>query len=227
MLAVNCLYYVLVCALCSWSLQDFIMQKCWILSKAFFQHLMGWSCGFFFFQFVYIVDYVDGFSYAEPSLRLWEEAYLIVVDDLFDVVPGSAYSIMGPASILKKKKEKLKNLTYSRTQAAPMYEEGPLSLSSAESLPSCFLTTVNQRRVWLFQTTFRLFVVLLQSTRLSAYSHSVTCFSYWIPPHLLLPSYKYLFCWGSQAVLPSHPSVLLCQGWVWGEPKTELVIKRL
>jgi hypothetical protein len=40
---------------------------------------------FFFFEFVYIVDYVDGFSYIEPSLHLWDEAYLIIVNDYFDV----------------------------------------------------------------------------------------------------------------------------------------------
>ena len=48
-----------------------------------FQHLMGWSC-FFFFQFVYMVDYFDRFSYGEPYLNLWNETNLIMVDDLFD-----------------------------------------------------------------------------------------------------------------------------------------------
>jgi hypothetical protein len=27
--------------------------------------------GFFFFQFVYMVDYIDIFSYVEASLHLW------------------------------------------------------------------------------------------------------------------------------------------------------------
>ena len=40
---------------------------------------------FFFFEFVYILDYVDGFSYIELPLHLWDEAYLIVMDDLFEV----------------------------------------------------------------------------------------------------------------------------------------------
>jgi len=39
----------------------------------------------FFFEFVYIVDYVDGFPYIETSLGPWDEAYLIMMDDHFDV----------------------------------------------------------------------------------------------------------------------------------------------
>ena len=41
--------------------------------------------GFFFFEFVYVVDFIDGFPYIEPSLNLWDEAYLIIVNDHFDV----------------------------------------------------------------------------------------------------------------------------------------------
>jgi hypothetical protein len=40
---------------------------------------------FFFFEFVYIVDYVDEFPYIEPSLHPWDEAYLIMMDDPFKV----------------------------------------------------------------------------------------------------------------------------------------------
>jgi hypothetical protein len=40
---------------------------------------------FLFFQFVYIVDYINGFLYIEPSLHPWDEAYLIMVNDHFDV----------------------------------------------------------------------------------------------------------------------------------------------
>jgi hypothetical protein len=39
----------------------------------------------FFFEFVYVVNYVDGFSYIELSLHPWDEAYLIMVNDHFDV----------------------------------------------------------------------------------------------------------------------------------------------
>jgi hypothetical protein len=39
----------------------------------------------FVFEFVYIVDYVDGFLYIKPSLHPWNEAYLIMMNDPFDV----------------------------------------------------------------------------------------------------------------------------------------------
>ena len=40
---------------------------------------------FFSLQFVYMMEYVDSFSYVEPSLPLWVEAYMIMVEDLFGV----------------------------------------------------------------------------------------------------------------------------------------------
>jgi hypothetical protein len=40
---------------------------------------------FFFLEFVYIEDYFDGFPYIEPVLHPWDEAYLIIVNDGFDV----------------------------------------------------------------------------------------------------------------------------------------------
>lgn len=42
---------------------------------------MRWSLGFFF----YIVGYLYLFMYADPSLYLWDEGYLIMVDGLFNV----------------------------------------------------------------------------------------------------------------------------------------------
>ena len=39
----------------------------------------------FFFQFVYMVDYIDRFLYAKLSLHLWDEAYLVMLDDFSDV----------------------------------------------------------------------------------------------------------------------------------------------
>jgi hypothetical protein len=33
------------------------------------------------FEFVYIVDYIDGFSYIKPSLHPWDESYLIMIHD--------------------------------------------------------------------------------------------------------------------------------------------------
>ena len=44
----------------------------------------------FFFEFVYVVDCIDGFPYIEPSLHPWDGAYLILVDDCFDVFLDSA-----------------------------------------------------------------------------------------------------------------------------------------
>jgi hypothetical protein len=38
-----------------------------------------------FFEFVFVVYYIDGSPYIEPSLDPWDEAYLIVVNDHFDV----------------------------------------------------------------------------------------------------------------------------------------------
>ena len=40
---------------------------------------------FFFFEFVYVVDSIYGFPYNEPSLHPWDEAYLIRVNNCFDV----------------------------------------------------------------------------------------------------------------------------------------------
>ena len=63
----------------------FNMKGCCILSKTFLasKEMILW---FFFFEFVYIVDCINGFSYIKPTLHLWDEAYLIVVNDGFDVL---------------------------------------------------------------------------------------------------------------------------------------------
>ena len=39
----------------------------------------------FVFEFFYTVHYVDGFPYIKLSLHPWDEAYLIMMDDCFDV----------------------------------------------------------------------------------------------------------------------------------------------
>jgi hypothetical protein len=60
------------------------MKRCWILSKAFTSSneiIMS----FFFFQFVYMVDYINDFLYVELSLHSLDEAHLIMVDDVFHV----------------------------------------------------------------------------------------------------------------------------------------------
>ena len=39
----------------------------------------------FFFHFIYMVYYIDRFSYVEPSLYLWDEVHLVIVYDFFDI----------------------------------------------------------------------------------------------------------------------------------------------
>jgi len=41
--------------------------------------------------FVYIVDYVDEFLYIKPFLHPWDEIYLIMMDDCFDVFLDLVY----------------------------------------------------------------------------------------------------------------------------------------
>ena len=51
------------------------VQFCRIL----FQHLTKQLYGVFF-QFIYMMHYIDRFLYVEPAPHLWDEAYLIVMD---------------------------------------------------------------------------------------------------------------------------------------------------
>ena len=43
----------------------------------------------FVFEFVYIMDYIDGFPYIKPSLHPWNKTYLVRMDDCFDVLLDS------------------------------------------------------------------------------------------------------------------------------------------
>jgi hypothetical protein len=69
-----------------------IMKGCWILSNDFStchvisNDMIMWV---FSFEFVYIVDYIDVFLNIEPSLHPRDEAYLIMIDDHFDVFLNS------------------------------------------------------------------------------------------------------------------------------------------
>ena len=81
--AVNCLYYfVFLVSLISMTF-FFIMKGYWVLSKAFSasNEMTLW---FLFFS-LFMVDCIYRFVYVEPSLHLLDKAYLIMVDDLFDV----------------------------------------------------------------------------------------------------------------------------------------------
>jgi hypothetical protein len=53
--------------------KTFIMKKC--------QRLLSSDeiINDFFFQFAYMIEYTDGFSYVEPSLDLWDEAVCWIV----------------------------------------------------------------------------------------------------------------------------------------------------
>jgi hypothetical protein len=46
------------------------------------------------FEFVYIVDYVDEFLYIKPSLHPWDEVYLVMMDDHFDVFLDSIWEYL-------------------------------------------------------------------------------------------------------------------------------------
>jgi hypothetical protein len=37
------------------------------------------------------MDCIDGFSYIKPSLHHWDEAYLVMMDDHFDVFLDSVF----------------------------------------------------------------------------------------------------------------------------------------
>ena len=39
----------------------------------------------FVFEFVYLIDYIDGFPYIKPSLHPCHETYLVRMDDCFHV----------------------------------------------------------------------------------------------------------------------------------------------
>ena len=39
----------------------------------------------FVFEFFYIMDYIDGFSYIKPSLHTWNKTYLVRMSDGFNV----------------------------------------------------------------------------------------------------------------------------------------------
>ena len=48
----------------------------------------------FVFGSVYVVNYVDRFVYVEPALHPWDEAYLIMMDELLDVLLSLFASIL-------------------------------------------------------------------------------------------------------------------------------------
>jgi hypothetical protein len=61
--------------------KTFNMKGCNVLSMTFFSASNEMIMWFFFLEFVYIVDYVNEFSYIVSILYPWDEAYLAVVND--------------------------------------------------------------------------------------------------------------------------------------------------
>ena len=59
------------------------MNGCWILSNAL--STSNEMIMVFFFEFVCVADYIDGFLYIESSLHPRDETYLVQMDDCFDV----------------------------------------------------------------------------------------------------------------------------------------------
>ena len=45
---------------------------------------------FFVFEFVYIMDYIDGFSYIKPFLHPWNKTYLVRMDDAHQLLIGGS-----------------------------------------------------------------------------------------------------------------------------------------
>ena len=75
------LYHVEVCFLCAHILESFIINGCWILSKAFFVsiEIIIWLL---FFNLLISVYYIDWFVDIEESLHPWDKAHLVMMYDL-------------------------------------------------------------------------------------------------------------------------------------------------
>lgn len=80
---IACCILLLLC-LCMYSLFPISLRllswkKYQILSKHFSSSVEN-DHEVFFSQFVYMAEYLDRFSYVEPTMNLWIKAYLIMVD---------------------------------------------------------------------------------------------------------------------------------------------------
>jgi hypothetical protein len=53
----------------------------------------------FVFEFLYIMDYVDGFPYIKPSLHPWNKTYLVRMDETMPEpskhISGCSQSVIG------------------------------------------------------------------------------------------------------------------------------------
>jgi hypothetical protein len=64
------------------------MKWYWILSKAFSASIEMIKC-FLSLLFIDVLYYIYRFAYVEPPLHPWDEANLVVVNDLSDVLLDS------------------------------------------------------------------------------------------------------------------------------------------
>jgi hypothetical protein len=71
-------------------LRAFIMKCCWILSKAFYAsiEMIKWFLSLLLLMCLY---YIYRFAYVEPPLHPWDEANLVMVNDLSDVLLDLVY----------------------------------------------------------------------------------------------------------------------------------------
>ena len=53
-------------------------------------HLLRWSYFFFIFQFVNMLNHIDGFAYTNESLHPWDKYHLIMMCDHFSILLDSA-----------------------------------------------------------------------------------------------------------------------------------------
>jgi hypothetical protein len=67
---------------------------------------------FFVFEGVYIVDYVDGVPYIKQYLHPWNEAYLIMMHDHFDVLLDSVSENFTEYSYIYSHKENCSEVLY-------------------------------------------------------------------------------------------------------------------
>ena len=63
----------------------FIINGCWILSKAFYWD----NHAVFIFQFVNVVYYIDWFADIEESSYPWDKAHLVIMYDFFNMLLDS------------------------------------------------------------------------------------------------------------------------------------------
>ena len=80
---INGLYYVEIYSLYTNFLRIlFIINGYWILSKAFFLHLLKWSCDFIL-CFVNVVYNIDWLADIEPSLHSCNKSHWVIMYDPF------------------------------------------------------------------------------------------------------------------------------------------------